>query len=90
MHEVKWFIKYGMQGVKVLKQHFSTKPTAFSELVRRWRTASGHQSCLLTMQLLLIITGRRAKRKESFRFKEEWRDADGEGDPPCWLHLLLS
>jgi len=53
-------------------QSLSTKPTAFSALVRPWRAATGPQSCLLTMQLLLLITGvRRAKRKESFRLKEE-------------------
>lgn len=77
------------KGLKASKQFLSTKPTAFSELVRPSRTVTGHQSCLLTMQLLLLITGiRRAKRKESFRLKEERRDADG--DPPCWPHLLLS
>lgn len=77
------------KGRKVPK-FLSTKPTAFSALVRHWRTAIGPQSCLLTMQLFLLTTGvRRAKRKESFRLKEERRDADGEGDPPCWLHLLL-
>lgn len=53
-------------------------------------SSHGHYSCLLTMQLLLIITGvRRAKRKKSFRLKEMWRDVDGEGDPPCRLHPWL-
>lgn len=71
-------------------QSLSTKPTAFSALVRPWRAATGPQSCLLTMQLLLLITGvRRAKRKESFRLKEERWDADGERDPPRWPHLPL-
>lgn len=71
-------------------QPLSTKPIAFSALVSLWRTATGRQSCLLTMQILLLITGiRRAKRKESFSLKEEWRDADGEGDLPCWLLRLL-
>lgn len=76
--------------IKVPKQFLSTKPTVFSALARRWKAATGHPSCLLTMQPLLLISGvRRAKRKESFRLKEAWRDADGEGDRPFGLQLLL-
>lgn len=74
------------KGTEFPKQFLSTKPKAFSALVAPWKTAIGPQSGLLTIQLLLLITGiRRAKKKESFRLKEEWRGADGEGDLPCWL-----
>lgn len=79
-----------MQGDESPQQFLSTEPTAFSVLARPRRAASGHHSGLLTTQLLILITGiGRAKRKESFRLKEERRDADGEGDASCRLHLLL-
>lgn len=61
------------EGTEVPKRVLSAKPTAFSELARPWGTATGHPRCLLTIRLLPLITGiGRAKRKESFRLKEEW------------------
>lgn len=76
------------RGITVPQRFLSTKPTVFSALARPWEAATGHQSCLLTMQPILLITGMsRAKRIESFRLKEERRDADG--DRPWRLQLLL-
>lgn len=75
-----------MQGIKVPKHHAYI---ALSVLIRPWRAATGHQHCLLTRRLLLIITGKgRAKGKESFRLEEERGDTDGEGGPPGGLRLL--
>lgn len=87
-HENKQFRRRACRVIKVPKQFLSTKPTVCSALARH-RKATGHQSCLLTMQPLLLINGMRsAKRKESFRLKEERRDAHGEGDRPFRLQLL--
>lgn len=52
--------------------------------------ASGCWNRLLTIQLLLIITGRRANRKDSFRLRNEWRDAEGEGNSSRWPSPSLS
>lgn len=77
-----------MQGIKVPKRQAYI---ALSVLVRPWRAATGHQRCLLTGRLLLLIAGMgRAKGKESFRLEEERGDADGEGGPPGGLRLLPS
>lgn len=81
--------KVACRGRKAPRQLLRTEPRAFSVLVRAWRAAARTAKWLLTLQLLLLTGMGRAERKESFRLKEERRDADGEGDPPCGLRLRL-